>query len=62
MEFQKYTLSVQVWLIKRKERGIQYSDLVMFESGWVQDLVTLSLPSEFQKDVAAENEAKHRQT
>lgn len=34
----------------------------MFESDWVQDLVTLSLPSEFQKEVAAEIEVKHRQS
>lgn len=34
----------------------------MFESGWVQDLVTLSLASEFQKEVAAENEVEHWQS
>lgn len=27
-EFQLYTLSVQVWLTKRKQQGIQYSDYV----------------------------------
>lgn len=34
----------------------------MFESGRVQDLVTLSLPSEFQKEVATENEVKQGQS
>lgn len=45
-----------------KESNKEFSILIMFESGCVQDLVTLSLPSEFQKEVATENEVKQGQS